>query len=242
MRNAELVAETRLRLNIGLPEQRPNPFRDKCRVSEAHLLCGPRFNNWHYNSISHHYLAVWWCRRDGVSEGKEQQEWEEGGVRTVNTEGTFTLHSCVRAAHGRARVVLHCRYTTVNVLSVGEIVWFHAGAQLCTCSVSTVTICCHISPWRTECGHKCSQQPFSVVSDMEIHQHSWMIHKALLFSPTRQRIFQGGWGRCFDRFKGAGGRVFWLPTASHTNSLVLEKCIIRPLEEKSTGGERSTQS
>lgn len=109
MRNAELVAETRLRLNIGLPEQRPNPFRDKCRVSEAHLLCGPRFNNWHYNSISHHYLAVRWCRRDGVSEGKEQQEWEEDGVRTVNTEGTFRLHSCMRAAHGHARSVLYCR-------------------------------------------------------------------------------------------------------------------------------------
>lgn len=82
MRNAELAAETRLRLNIGLPEQRPNPFRDKCRVSEAHLLCGLRFNNWHYNSISHHYLAVWWCCRDGVSEGKEQREWEEDGERT----------------------------------------------------------------------------------------------------------------------------------------------------------------
>lgn len=70
MRNAELAAETRLRLNIGLPEQRPNPFRDKCRVSEAHLLCGLRFNNWHYNSISHHYLAVWRRCRDGGQRGK----------------------------------------------------------------------------------------------------------------------------------------------------------------------------
>lgn len=212
MRNVELAAETRLRLNIRLPEQRPNPFRDKCRVSEAHLLCGLRFNNWHYNSISHHYLAEWWCCRDGVSEGKEQREWEEDGERTVNAEGTVRIHSCVQAANSHAWLVLYCRYTTVNVLSVRLIVWFHAGAQLCTCNVSTVTICCHISPWRTECGHKCSQQSFSVVSDMEIHQHSWMIHKALLFSPTRQRIFQGGWGRCFDRFKGAGGEGL---SASH---------------------------
>lgn len=172
---------------------------------------------------------------------EKSSEREEDGEWTVNAEGTFRIHSCVQAANSHAWLVLYCRYMTMNVLSVPMIVWFHAGAQLCTCNVSTVTICCHISPWRTECGHKCSQQSFSVVSDMEIHQHSWMIHKALLFSPTRQRIFQGGWGRCFDRFKGAGGRVFRLPTASHTNSLVLQKCIIRPLEEKSTGGKRSTQ-
>lgn len=102
MRNAELAAETRLRLNIGLPEQRPNPFRDKCRVSEAHLLCGPRFNNWHYNSISHHYRAVRWSCRDGVSEGKEQREWEEGGKWTVNAEGTLRIHSCEQAANSHA--------------------------------------------------------------------------------------------------------------------------------------------
>lgn len=52
------TAEAGVRLNIGLPEQRPNPFRDKCRVSEAHLLCGLRFTNWHYNSIPHHYRPV----------------------------------------------------------------------------------------------------------------------------------------------------------------------------------------
>ncbi|KAI4798045.1 hypothetical protein KUCAC02_023607, partial [Chaenocephalus aceratus] len=27
-----------------------------------------------------------------------------------------------------------------------------------SCDVSTVTVCCHISRWRIECGHKCSQQ------------------------------------------------------------------------------------
>lgn len=78
MRNAELVAETRLRLNIGLAEQRPNPFRDKCRVSEAHLLCGPRFNNWHYNSISHHYRAY-----GGAAEmGSAREKSRESGWKT----------------------------------------------------------------------------------------------------------------------------------------------------------------
>lgn len=31
---------------------------------------------------------------------------------------------------------------------------------------------------------------------------------------------------------GVGAVVFWLPAVLHTNSLVLQKCIIRPLEEK----------
>lgn len=37
---------------------------------------------------------------------------------------------------------------------------------------------------------------------------------------------------------GGEGRVFWLPTALHTNSLVLQKCIIRPLEEKVLGEKK----
>lgn len=42
--------------------------------------------------------------------------------------------------------------------------------------------------------------------------------------------------------EGGRGRVFRLPTAPHTNSLVLQKCIIRPLEEKSTGGGKEARS
>lgn len=38
-----------------------------------------------------------------------------------------------------------------------------------------------------------------------------------LFRSTRQRICQGGCGRCFDRFKGAKRRGSWLPTAKHTD-------------------------
>lgn len=85
MRDAELPAETGVRLNIGLPEQRPNPLRDKCRVSEAHLLCGLRFNNWHYNSISHHYRAV---PEIGSAREKEQREWEEEGGMMETAQDT----------------------------------------------------------------------------------------------------------------------------------------------------------
>lgn len=66
------AAREGVRLNIGLAEQRPNPFRDKCKVSEAHLLWGPRFNNWHYNSISHHYLAALSHCNAGVGLGKAE--------------------------------------------------------------------------------------------------------------------------------------------------------------------------
>lgn len=58
----------------------------------------------------------------GVSEGKEQREWEEDGERRLNAEGTFGIHSCVQAANPHARLRLRRRYTTASVLGARLIV------------------------------------------------------------------------------------------------------------------------
>lgn len=84
--------------------------------------------------------------------------------------------------------------------------------------------------WSDNCRHDCSKSAQS------------QIWKSSSFQDTRPSFHVTGFVRVDEAdaltdLGSWGWGPFWHPSVTHRNSIVIQECIISPLEEKSWGGE-----